>query len=279
MNNTLFQLSGMVTAMFNLMVADLYKLRKSLGYKILLAITSICAIAVAAFAYAVQQGQLAGDMAGIGFMFSDVNVISILGAVLASIFICGDFDNKTVHGAISAGISRSSIVFSKAVVYGIAAACLLLPYIIVTAVALSTPQQFNMGSVAVGFLNILTSHSSMDFTAADIGKLVLVMLATLMTYIAQLSICIPLAFVLRKPVLIVAIYYGFTIVAAQFSSWRGNSLAFDRIYGLTPFGGDHVFLTVADGVGKIFQTYAVSIVFIAIMLVISYSLFRKAEIK
>ena len=69
--------------MINLIRADLFKLRRTLTVKILLGIGTASALAMAVIAYLIPQGKLSESMTGIGFMFSDINVISILGAVLA----------------------------------------------------------------------------------------------------------------------------------------------------------------------------------------------------
>ncbi|NMC59963.1 MAG: ABC transporter permease, partial [Candidatus Methanofastidiosa archaeon] len=73
--------------MYNLIKADLFKLRKSMAIKILLGITTVSSIAMIMMAYLLQQGKLSASASGLGFMFSDANMISILGAGVASIII------------------------------------------------------------------------------------------------------------------------------------------------------------------------------------------------
>ncbi|GGH21238.1 hypothetical protein GCM10008013_19030 [Paenibacillus segetis] len=265
--------------MLNLITADLFKLRKAMGIKIILSITTVSAVIMAVMAYLIPQGKIDASMTGIGFMFSDINMISILGAVIAGIFICGDFDNKTIHASISGGSSRGAIIVSKAIVFGGALTLILLPYVIVTGFALSIGSKFDMGSVGVGFLNLLTTEGSTTFSAPEIWKLLAVMLTLLIVYAAQLSICIPLAFVLKKPVLVVAIYYGFSILSAQLIRISESSPIFDTIFSCTPFGGNYAFTTLDTSAGDIIKAIAASLLFIIVMLAITYSAFRRTEVK
>lgn len=263
--------------MLNMICADLFKMWKSPAIKILLGITTLCSVTMAVMAYLIPQGMIDFGMTGIGFMFSDINIINLLGAVSAGIFICGDFDNKAIHDAIACGCTRGTIIVSKTMVFFSAIAFILLPYTIVTVIALSTGFEFSMGSVAVGFLNILTQNSGNAYHVSDLLKLFIVMLTLMIVYAAQLSICVPLAFVLKKPVLVVAIYYVFTILSAQLMGV--TSTVVKSIYDSTPYGGNYMFLTIKASTGEIAQAISVSLVFIIIVIAITYTLFRKSEIK
>ena len=265
--------------MYNLIQADLFKLRKSISIKILFVITTVSAVAMTLIAYMIPQGKIDSSMTGIGFMFSDVNVISILGGVIAGIIICADFDNKIIHDAIAQGCSRGTVIASKAIVLCCTLAFILLPYAIVTGIGFSTGHKFSMGSVAIGFLHILTTDGATAISASGICKLFIVMLTLIIVYAAQLSICIPLAIVLKKPVLVVPIYYGISLLSAQLMRLKGKSIVFDGIFDCTPFGGNYEFATLKTGAGDIFKAIAVSLFFIAVMLVITYLGFRKSEIK
>jgi len=265
--------------MLNLIQADLYKMSKSFAIKILFVVTTLCALAVATMAYLIPQGQIDPKMAETFFLFSDVNMISILGAAIASIFICGDFDNKTIHDAIASGCSRGTVIFSKTIVFFCGLGFILLPYAIITGIALSSGSKFDMGSVAVGFLNMLTKESGIVFSASVLLKMIAVALTLMLVYMAQLSICVPLALVLKKPVLVVVIYYGFTLLCASFTGLRSSSEVFDKIFSLTPYGGNYMFITMSSGAGDFIKAIAVSLVFITVMLAVTYSIFRKSEIK
>jgi len=86
-------------------------------------------------------------------------------------------------------------------------------------------------------------------------------------------------FVLKKSVLVVAIYYGITIFCAQLMGLRGSSTMFDRIFACTPFGGNYTFVTLNSGTGDILKAISVSLIFMIVMLAAAYCAFRKSEIK
>lgn len=265
--------------MLNIMRADIYKMFKSQMLKILFVITSLTSIAMTIMAYLMAGGKIDASFTGIGFMFSDVNIISILGGVIAGAYICSDFDNKTIHETIATGCSRGKVVISKAFSYSIGVAFVLLPYAIATGIALSTGANFSMGKVALGFLHLITKESGSTLDGADILKLVAVMLTLIIVYTSQLSICILLALLLKRPVLVVGLYYGLSMLSAQLLKLAESSETFNKIYSLTPFGGTHSFITLDTGAWDIVKSILVSFIFVIIILGITYSFFRKAEIK
>lgn len=265
--------------MLNLIQADLYKLRKSLAIKILFAITTICAAAMAVIALLIPSGQMDAGLSNIGFLFSDANIISILGGTAAGVFICGDFDNKTLHDAIANGYSRFAVMASKTAVLGIAVVLLLLPYAVVTGISLGTGSTFSMGSVAVGFLHLLTSGEGSSLPANAVPGLLAVIVTLMIVYAAQLSICVPLAFLIRKPIFVVAITYGFSILTGQLMQLSERFPGFERLFSATPYGGRYLFVTLDTAAGDIVKAIAVSLIFIAVMLGLTYSVFRKSELK
>lgn len=265
--------------MINLIRADLFKLRHTLTLKILLGIGAASALAMTMIAYLIPQGKLDESMTGIGFMFSDINVISILGAVLASVLICGDLEHKTIHDAVASGRNRGGIIIGKAIVMSGVLALILLPYAILTTIALVTGFEFSMGSVVLGYLHVLTTEAAAGFTAAETGRLLAVMLTLVMVYIAQLSITIPLAFVLKKPVLVIAIYYGFSILSGQLSGMGDSSQLMYRIYTCTPFAASYTLVNLDTAPGYLFQAILVSLGFMILMIAAAYGAFRRSELK
>jgi ABC-2 type transport system permease protein len=262
--------------MLNLIQADLYKLIKSTSMKILFGIATACSVIMAVFAYLIPQGKIEASISGIGFMFSDVNVISILGGIIAGIMICRDFDNKTIHDSIAHGNGRGIVIMSKASVLAIALAVILIPYAIVTFITLGTGSEYDMGSVAVGFLHLLTAESASALSGAEFVKIAALMLTLVIVYAAQLSICVPLAFMLKRPIFVMAIYY---VLTAQLIRFSQESPAFDRVFSLTPYGGKHAFVTLDTSAGDLIQTLVISLAFMAVMVAVTYGAFRKSEIK
>lgn len=263
--------------MYNLISADLFKLRKSISIKVILLITIITSITMTVLSHMIAQGDLASSSSGIVFLFSDVNVMSILGAVLASIFICGDFDNRVIHDSIVNGYKRSTIIISKAIVFFCSTVLIVLPYAIITGIALGTGNKFSISSASLGFLYLLTHSAGTTLSSAKIFKLLAVLLTLIIVYISQLSVCVPLSLTLKKPVFVVAIYYAFSIVCGQLASIKNDT--FKNIFACTPYGGKYSFLTLNTSTGYIFRTILVSVIFTIVMLIITHYAFRKTEIK
>lgn len=267
--------------MYNLIRADLFKPCKSMGIKILLALTTLCAIAMMVIAYLIAQGKLDNSTSGIGFLFTDINIISLVGGISAAVFICGDFDNKTIHDAISCGCSRGTVIISKAIVFFCSIGLLLLPYAIGTGIGITMGNQatFNMGEVALGYMNMLMNEAGTPISVTMILKLLFVILILMLVYMSQLSICVPLAIIFKKPFLVVAVYYVISVISGQLLSLGNTYPAFGNIFSYTPFGGENTLVMLSTGAGELGKTILVSFAFMAVMLGLTYSVFRKTELK
>lgn len=265
--------------MLNLYLADLYKMRKSVAMKVLFGIAILCAVSVSVMAYLITQGKLAKNLSGINFLLSDVSIVNILGAVIAGVFICGDFDNRSIHEAIANGNSRFAIIFSKAASFSTALLMIMLPYAAAVGIGLGTSLKFSMGSSSMGFMYILTSEAGKTLSASEIGKLLAVILTMAIVYMGQLSICLLFAILFKKPVIVVALTYALAVLTGQLQSMKGISRVFDRIFGCTPFGGNCSFLNLSSSPQDIFKAITVSVIFVILMVFLSYTVFRKSEIK
>ncbi len=265
--------------MLNQILADLYKLRKTSSIKILFVISLICASTMTAMAYLISNGTLDKSLSGPAFLLSDVSMLGILGALFAGLYISGDFENKAIHSSISNGVTRGSIIVGKSVVFFISIAILILPYVICIIISLSLGARFSADLSSLGFLNLLISGSSASFAIADIPKFVLVIIVLAIVYLAQLSICIPLSITIKKPVIIMAIYYAFSFLTGQLMLIQSKNELFEKIYSFTPYGGTHGVITLTTGTGDIIKALIVSIVFISIMLAIANGAFRKSDVK
>lgn len=265
--------------MYNLIKADLFKLRKSMAIKILLLITTVSSIIMTIIAYMVQQGKLNTSSANIGFLFSDANMMGILGGAIAAIFICNDFDNRTIHEAIVDGNSREKVVFSKSVIFCLSSLIILLPYIIVTCIAISTGNKFNMGLNSVGFLKLLTAEGGKAISLSQLWKMIAVIFALSASYAARASVCIPLAIALKKPSIVVPAYYGITIFLAKLSSLEGSSKLIKSILECTPFSGKYSLMTLNTQGSDIIKAIIFSLILVTLVIVVTGFAFRKSEIK
>lgn len=265
--------------MINMIKADLFKMFKSRAIKIIFLITTVSSIAMAIIANLITRGTINPGMSGVGFMFSDMNIISIFGAVAAGMFICSDFENKTIHGVITAGISRGKIVVSKSVTMFTVTLVILLPYILIVVVSLLTRANFSMGANSVGLMSIMTVNSGIDITMEIVGKIILSIIAILILYIAQLSVTIPLSMLFKKPIIIVALYYGITILSGALGVLKAQSESFSNVYSLLPFGAELINYHSNIVLSDVYKAAAISLVFILLMIITSVIVFRKTEIK
>jgi ABC-2 type transport system permease protein len=60
---------------------------------------------------------------------------------------------------------------------------------------------------------------------------------------------------------------------------KDSSPVFEIIIAATPYGGNYAFLTLSSGIGDILGAISASLLFIIVMIAITYFAFRKAEIK
>jgi ABC-2 type transport system permease protein len=264
--------------MLNLIKADLYKMYKTKLFVISFLITTLCAAGMLMITYQIAQND-AGELSGIVFLLSDVNIISIIGAVVAGAFICGDFENKTIHDAISCGHRRSTLIIGKAIVFFVGIFVLLLPYAVVSLISMGTSTTLNPGRQALGFLNLLAVENGIGFTAEHLGNYILIAAVTFLVYMSQLSICVLLALKVKKTFLVVAIFYVISLLSGQLAALKGQFPLFDRIYELTPYGGNHNLLTPGGDMGDLALAVGVSLCFILVVLLATYLTFRKTEIK
>ncbi|MFA9465277.1 MAG: hypothetical protein ACERKN_13415 [Velocimicrobium sp.] len=265
--------------MFNLIRADLFKMRKAVSTKILLCVTTVSAVTMTIMAYLITQGKINESMKGFNFLFSDANVMGILSAVIASIFICGDFENKTIQASISSGINRIKLIFSKAIVVFCGIGLLLVPYIIVTIVAIVSGASFHMGSIGVCYFNMILTDSAKILQSADIVRILIATITLLVVYVSQASICIPIALAVKKPIIVVVLFYVINISVGQLAPFAEKSDVFSTILSATPIDSKYLFISMDSSTGDIMKALAGSVIFIILMLLISYLIFRKAEIK
>ena len=265
--------------MFNLIRADFFKIWKSAAVKILFLVSCLCAAAMAAIASSVANGRMDASMSGIGFLFSDVDVIGILGGVCAAVLICSDFDNKAIHDAVAGGCGRFTVVAAKAVVLAGSVITLLIPYAVAAGIGIGTGSKFGLTTPGLGFLNLLTATGGTALTAAQGWELLGLMLLLLLVYAAQLSLCLPLAVISRKPVVVIAVYYAFSVLSGQLSALAKSSKLASDLFALTPYGGNYSLLTLSSGAADLVKAVLVSLIFIIAMVALTFAAFRKAEIK
>lgn len=260
--------------MFNLIKADLYKMRKTKSIKILFLLCCISATLMSVISYQLANVNLSHDIIGIGSFFTDFQMISLVSVIFISLFICNDFDNKTIHDSISTGYSRSSIIICKTITYFISILIFLLPYVIAAIVGMCSNYSFETFLPSV-FQNIMKNENGTAFDFNIFLKIIAIWFTMAIVYASQISISIFLAFSIRKSVIVISLGYIFNAAIAQIINIDAASDFFSK----TPFGVDYSKLTLNADSSVFFNFIGISLVFLVIMMLLSYLFFRKAEIK
>ena len=112
-----------------------------------------------------------------------------------------------------------------------------------------------------------------------IWKLVLSYVAYAIVYIGQLSVCIPVAIKCKKTVVVTAFGFFFGMITALVGTLAGKVEALEKIYQFTPYYYGIEKLGINAETGDMCMGILVSIVFTALMGILSLALFRKSDIK
>ena len=260
--------------MKNLFKATMYRVVKSTGMRVAAGITTVAAVLYYVLSFMVAEGKLPAAQAGSVTGLGDAMILWLFGALAVSLLIGGDFEHKTVHGAIRFG--RGRMVGNYMLAYVIVVTVLVLPFTIGSLVCILSGADF---SGAEGTVISLSMGNVFAYEAGMAGKLVLSYLAGLAVYIGQLSICVPVAMKVKKPVVVTAFGFFFGMITALISTLASEVEMLDNIYQLTPYRYGIAQTGVAAQTGDMWLAIAVSLVFTVLMGGISYLVFRKADIK
>jgi len=265
--------------MFNLIRSDLYKLGKTKSIKILFLIMWICALVVTIVSYLVAQGKVGTEVRGTVSLLTDTIMMSIIGPFLAGVYICGDFENKSIHDAISScGYSRITVIISKAFVYYLLVMIMMIPYGVVTIIAVASGKEFCNPIVASVYLSILAYKTGLGLTASVFVKMVVIILTMMIVYASQFTICILISFLLRKQALVIGLGIGLTMFL-QIAGAVGVKLkVLGDILSKTPFSIGFNVLSMEAGAAVMIKAIGISLFFIIWMLCITNGIFRRSEI-
>lgn len=166
--------------MKGLLNAELYKLKKSLGYKLMILGVIVYAISDLYFqVMADNTGELFGVQA-FADSFGSWTRSYLISAIFAGLFIAGDFANRGIQTQISVGKSRIAVLLSKSAVYWLGCIGIALLYQFVYIAGTCIFYGFGKG------LNIELFYCYVQLE-----------IAYLFLFSGLLSICILIAFCLR----------------------------------------------------------------------------------
>lgn len=261
--------------MCNLIKANLFRMGKSAGVRIAFLVTVLAAALYYVAAHMVSMGDIAPEQAGTVSGLADPMILSLFGALFVGLLIGSDFENKTVHGAI--GMGRTKILCGYLSVYIIGIFLLTIPYIVgsVVCIAAETDMAGAGGAaVSTGLINVMCSAGDIS-----IGKLIVSYLAMAVVYMGQISVCIPVAVKVKKPIVVTAFGFFFGMVTAFLATVVSKVEMLEQIYELTPFAYSAGSIAVCASYGDLLKGIIVSILFTGLMGILSWAIFRRTEIK
>lgn len=253
-----------------LLAVDAYKMWRSKVVKILLALAVVSAGLMVYFAHQIAEGKLNEGNSLIAF-FSDMQIFSLLGSIIMGLFFCNDFEEKIVENAISSGQKRWNIVFSKIISLLFLSCLFAAPYIgaILLMKFLDLPLVVYLPTPFFSLVELVRS-------TANIGRALILCGSIIVVYTAQLSIGLPILFGLKKPVLVMSLNY---ILLGLLGTMLNSNDALKDLIAWTPYGIDFQQLVNNWKLTTILQNLAVSFFFMVCMVVISFVIFKKAEVK
>jgi ABC-2 type transport system permease protein len=221
---------------------------------------------------------MSAGIAGSASGLTEIMIISLLGSLMAGYFICNDFESKTIHDAVACGNGRISVVVSKAFVFVLIVILLLLPYAAASLIGFGTGAEFTKPFGVSAFLSILANEAGLGVTASSVGKILVVSLVTMLVYAARLSICLPIAFKVRKPVVVMAIGFAASFLIDLLAGLTKDVPILGNIISNTPYSLTAA-VTMEAGTETLIKAAGISVLFYVIMSAVTYVLFKRAEIK
>lgn len=260
--------------MINQLRADLYLVPRSAVAALCLLTVSITAGLYTWLHYLLATGEVgaaaAGDMQGL----SDVLLVSLLGPLLYGVVVSQPFSTKSVHNALL-GSSRAAFVASKTVTAALLVAALSLPYGVAVLVGRATGAQF-VTTIHTGFSLALGEPGALTWPA--VGQVLAITLTSALLAAAKLSVCLPLAFWLRRPLVVMAFGFVWSFIADLLADFASRVDVLDALIRLSPFSSHHMPAPESSS-ADFLATIVVSVVFIALMGAASWLVFRRADVK
>lgn len=262
--------------MINLLRADWYTLLRARSLWLTLLAATAMATGFLVFSHLIANGTYDPSIAGSVSGLSDVIVVNLLGTLLVGMLVADDFGTRSIHDRVLMN-SRGAVVAAKTVSFVVLVIVVLAPYIIGSAIAFASRDDFSV-FLPITSLKLAANPSGVGVSAGSLVRVVLIGTLSGLVYAARIAYCLPLAFLTRKPVVVMAAgFTGAFAIDALASLANRNDLG-RGLMNLTPFGEQRA-LTLTTSGGDIAATLIVCVASIAAMSVVAWLLFRRADIK
>ncbi|GAB2575449.1 hypothetical protein [Gracilibacillus alcaliphilus] len=262
--------------MINIWKADTFKLYKSTSPWVFIILSLVSTVIFVSCSHLVAAGELSIETAtGALSLFSETQMMALLGSMAIGICISTDFENKIIENAISGGHSRHMIIINKIITFLLLITLLYLPYILSILILTFTDIEFS-SFLPTPVLTILSASTQTEISAGLIGKLLLLSVLSLVIFISQLMVGIFYMFLFKKSVLVIAATYLTILILGPISSLND---AVHSVMAYTPYGIDLSQLTLDISSTFVGESLLISGCFILLLYLLTYAIFRKAEVK
>lgn len=265
--------------MINMIKADIYRMSKLHVVKLCMLVSVISALVMGFVLRGVYKETISLDTSSAFALVSDTMIIMVLGAIITGTLVCGSFDSKNIHDEIACGNGRLSIIISKMLSLTLFVILLTLPYALIAVIGFASKAGFGVYvGVPSSFFNILSNVQGVPVNNDNILKSIVLSIIIVFTYVAKMSICIPIAFKVRKAIPVIAIGFLSTFFFDILSALTKNQGGMSSLLNYLPF--TLVYKLTLDCSTQVMVTSVIcSALFIAAMLLDTYFSFRKSEIK
>lgn len=260
--------------MMDLLKADFFKARHSLVLFILFFFACFSSAVMFGCGHIVAEDAGKSSILQFASFFSDPQMISLLGCIFVGIYLCRDFDEKVIEQAIGSGKRRGQIIANKLVLLILFIFLLYLPYVAgsIFLSANSTPVVAFLQTIP---LKIAAENSSLQLSVETLAALGKLFFTSGFTMVAQLAITIPIVFLLKRSVSVLASSYLLLILLGPVASLNDSA---QKVLSFTPFYMDTEQLTWAISNEFFFARVLVNVCFIIVMLGVSWLVFRRSEL-
>lgn len=260
--------------MLNLIQSDFYRIFHSKTIKILLTMTTIFAIILIFGTHLIAEGKLSEEFVSLIFMTSDMNIITLVGAVLAVHIISGEFESRNMQHLVTSGYSRFKIAISKAITYCTMLAIVISPYFIAATIAMLANINLQANAIIGGIMMVVQTAD-----VVELSKAFTLLVVIALVYIGQLSTTIVFAFLFKKASLVIPMFYFISIASGQVALYQEQLGDAANILKLTPFAPDFISINTGTSNGTLIAASITSVLYIVAMTVLACLYFKKREIK
>lgn len=261
--------------MKQLLGATLYRMGKTTGVKVAMALTAVAAILYYVLAAMLAGGKFDASQAGSITGLGDAMILWLFASLIIGILVGSDFENKTIHAAVRFG--RGKVIANYVLSFSVLMLLMVLPYTLGSAICIGA--DVDMTGAEGTVISIYMGNVFAYAEETSVLKLIFSYITYAVVYIGQLSVCIPVAIKVKKTVVVTAFGFFFGMITALIATLASKVELLHNIYQLTPYNYGIDKIGVDAEFSSMLMAIAVSLCFTAVMGFVSWLVFKKADIK